>query len=565
MANTLRRSAFLITKRQKFAAATSFRQSSSDSEKNIVKSPFKSVPENNYTVNDFVWLNLDRWPDKTAMVCAVTGRGYTYAQTHKMTTTFAASLRTKLKLKDNDKVAVILPNIPEYPSALLGILQAGCIASMMNPIYTADELQRQLELIDCNAVVASKISYPNIKAALDALQKKIPIILTDKEALPEGTIKFSELAQDEHINTDCLKSVKRRPDDVAVLPFSSGTTGFPKGVVLTHSSVVAANFCISDPDIIAIKETTANYQSVLPAILPFFHIFGFNALMLNQMHLGCKLVSMPYFKPELFLQTIAGHKANVLFIVPPMVLFLGKHPAVTPAHLESVHGIICGAAPCSEDDAAAVINKNKNISFRQGYGLTETNAAISVGHKNDTVHSAVGHVMGSNELKIVDIDTQQALPAGQEGEIWFRGPLLMSGYFKNEEATREVMQDGWFKTGDIGKVDDTGRLYVTERLKELIKVKGFQVAPAELETVIRTHPTILDCAVLGVPDPINGEAPKAFVVPKPGQKLDIKEVLDFVNKKVAEFKKVKEVQIVEEIPKSVAGKILRKDLKAKYC
>ncbi|KAI5646206.1 AMP-binding enzyme domain-containing protein [Phthorimaea operculella] len=565
MAHTLRRAAFEIIRKPKITAVSFRQKATAESEKNILKSVYKDVPNTNYTLTDFVWMNLDRWPDKTAVVCSLTGRAYTYAQIHKMSIIFAASLRSKLKLQENDKVAVILPNVPEYPSVVYGALQAGCIVSPMNPIYTSYEFQHQFKTIDCKAIVTSKISLQNIQEALKVAKKNIPIILMDNDSVPEGCIKFAELAGDVSIDIDCLKSVRRSPDDVAILPFSSGTTGFPKGVVLTHRSVVAANFSIADPDIVAIKETTTSYQAVLPAILPFFHIFGFNALMNNQLHLGCKLVTMPYFKPEMFLKTIVEHKANVLFIVPPMVVFLGKHPAVTPAHLATIEGIVSGAAPLSESDAAAVKEKNKNIIFRQGYGLTETNGAVSVGRKVDYNHAAVGHVFGSCEVKIADLQTQEALGPGQDGEIWVRGPLLMSGYYKNDQATAEVMQDGWFKTGDIGKYDENKYLYVTDRLKELIKVKGFQVAPAELETVVRTHSKVLDCGVVGIPDPITGEQPKAFVVIQPNQTVKSEEILEYVNSKVAAFKKLKEVQFVDAIPKNPAGKILRKELKEKYC
>ncbi|XP_073946391.1 uncharacterized protein isoform X2 [Choristoneura fumiferana] len=564
MASTLRRSAYQAAKRSNVPALQAVRHSSS--EQKILTSVYKDLPKVNYTINDFIWQNLDRWPDKTATVCALTGHGYTYAQTHRMSISFAASLRTKLKLKNDDKVAVILPNMPEYPCALLGVLEAGCIASLMNPAYTAHDLKHQLSKVDCKAIIASKLSYASIKEALSALKINIPIILTDNDDLPEGAIKFAEFAEDFNVNTDCLKSVKRGPNDVAILPFSSGTTGFPKGVVIDHKSAVAMNMQIADPNIVAIKETTATYQSVLPAILPFFHIFGFNALMVNQMYFGVKLVTMPYFKPDLFLQTLTKFKANVLFLVPPMVVFLGKHPAVTPAHMETVHSIISGAAPISSDDAAAIVTKNKNLVFRQGYGLTETNGCITIGRKDDTNHASVGHVIASSEVKIADLQTHEALGPGEEGEIWFRSPNLMRGYYKDEEATKEVMTaDGWFKTGDIGKYDENKYLYVTDRMKELIKVKGFQVAPAELEAIIRAHPKIADCAVVGVPDPITGELPKAFIVPLPNQTVSSEEIMEFVNSKVVSFKKITEVQTIEAIPKNPAGKILRKDLKAKYC
>ncbi|XP_052742116.1 uncharacterized protein LOC112048455 [Bicyclus anynana] len=561
-----------IVRRTLYAALNKTKQSlpasrQNSTEANIQKSIYKQIEgPNHITVNDFAWQNLDRWPDKTLTVCAATGHGYTYAQTHRMSAIFAASLRTKLKLRNDDKVAIILPNVPEYPCVAFGVLEAGCIASMMNPAYTADELKVQLELIECKAIVTSKLSYPNIAKALNELKSNIPVILIDNDSLPEGTIKFAEFAEDWAIDTSCLKEVKRTKNDVAILPFSSGTTGFPKGVVLTHKSVNSMNKMIFDPKIIAVEEASATHQSVLPAVLPFFHIFGFNLLMVNLMGRGAKLVTMPVFKPELFLEVLVKYRANHLYIVPPIAVFLGKHPAVTPKHFESVLDIVCGAAPVSKSDAAAILDKKKELIFRQGYGLTETNGGVSVGHNKDTNHASVGHIFNGTELKIADLNTQKALGPDEEGEIWFRGPNIMREYYKNEAATKEVLtEDGWYKTGDIGKYDKDSYLYVTDRLKELIKVKGFQVPPAELEMILRTHPKILDCAVLGIPDPISGEVPKAFIVPQPGQNIKNEEILEYVNSKVVAFKKVKAVQFVDAIPKNPSGKILRKDLKAKYC
>ncbi|CAH2267404.1 jg27586 [Pararge aegeria aegeria] len=290
---------------------------------NVKRLPSYSVSSqvegpNHITVNDFAWQNLDRWPDKTLTVCAATGHGYTYAQTHRMSVSFAASLRLKLKLRNDDKVAIILPNVPEYPCIALGVLEAGCIASMMNPTYTAYELKRQLELIECKAIVASKLSYPNIVQALQELKSNIPVILIDNDSLPDGTIKFAEFAEDLGVDIDCLKEVKRETNDVAILPFSSGTTGFPKGVVLTHKSVNAMNKMIFDPKILGVEEASATHQSVLPAVLPFFHIFGFNLLMINLMGRGAKMVTLPVFKPDLFLEAIVKYRTNHLYIVPPM-------------------------------------------------------------------------------------------------------------------------------------------------------------------------------------------------------------------------------------------------------
>ncbi|CAB3255866.1 unnamed protein product [Arctia plantaginis] len=306
----------IYNKQRRGFISIAFRQNSNRKHENkILKSVYKDLPVTNYTVNDFVWENLDRWPDKTATVCAVTGHGYTYAQTQRMSVTFAAALRNKIKLQTNDKVAVILPNVPEYPCTILGILQAGCIASMMNPIYSSEELKHQIQLINCKALVTSKISYQNVRKALSELKLDIPVITTDNEMLP-GAVKFAELAEDFNIDTSCLKSVHRSPKDLEILPYSSGTTGLPNAMVLTHQGVVALNQQIAYPEVVAIKEKTA--------------------------------------------------------------IFLGKRPAVTPKHLETLYSIIRGAAPLSASDIEAVIAKNECAETKKTYTYAQLQKYSSV-------------------------------------------------------------------------------------------------------------------------------------------------------------------------------------------
>ncbi|XP_041981331.1 4-coumarate--CoA ligase 1-like [Aricia agestis] len=561
MASALRRSANHFLKRRILPVA--YRGNSSDA--NILKSNLKDIKVPNLTIDEYVWQNLDRWPDKTSTVCAFTGHGYTYAQTHRMSVCFAASLRTKLKLQDGDKVAVILPNIPEYPCTALGIIEAGCVPATMNPAYTAVDLKPLFEIAECKAVVTTKLSYPNVKAALIEMQQNIPVILVDNENLPEGTIKFAEFAEDFAIDTNCLKTVKRSPKDIGILPYSSGTTGLPKAVALTHNSIIALHEMMFDPSAVSVPETTDSHQSVIPAVLPFFHIFGLNIVMLNLMSRGVKLVTLPSFKPEVFLETIVKYRVRDLYVVPPIAMFLAKHPAVTPAHMESVREVISGAAALPAADAETIVSKNNKIQIRQGYGMTETSGAISVllrGQPNN--HASVGSVFGSCRIRVVDPNTGENVGVGKEGELWLSGPNIMQGYYRNQQATDEVMDNGWFKSGDIGKYDENGLVYLTDRIKELIKVKGFQVAPAELEAILLTHPAVADCAIMGIPDAMSGEVPKAFVVTKPGKSLADEEVMQYVNTKVISYKNIKKVQFIDTIPKSPAGKILKKELK-KYC
>ncbi|CAH2041108.1 unnamed protein product, partial [Iphiclides podalirius] len=554
-----------MRRQNKILSTQCIKLSSSKSEPNILKSVYNDIPKINGTINDFVWQNLDRWPDKTAVVCAATGHGYTYEQTHRMSISIAASLRAKLRLQNGDVVAVALPNMPEYPCTVLGILEAGCVASLLNPAYTPHELKRLLELVDCKAVVTTAPVYPKVVEALKG-SKRRPILVVGHGELPEGALSFTEFAADRAVDTDCLRSARRAPGDLALLPFSSGTSGLPKAVRLTHGSVVAMNQMIYDPDVLAIDEATASFQSAVPAVLPFFHIFGLNAVMMNLLGRGCKLITFPAFEPQLFLETIVKQRVEHLYIVPPMVALLGAHPAASAEALASVRGVVSGAAPLAPEDVQPLLAKNRRLVFRQGYGLTETNGGVSVGGKADRNHAAVGHVFGSCELKVAHPDSLQALGPGQEGEIWVRGPNLMSGYLGSEE---EGLVDGWFRTGDLGRYDQRGYLYITDRLKDLIKVKGFQVAPAELEAVLRTHPAVLECGVVGVGVGAGGgrggEEPLAFVVLRGGEHPSAGALAAYVNARVAPFKRVREVRVVRELPRGPAGKVLRRALRDRYC
>jgi acyl-CoA synthetase (AMP-forming)/AMP-acid ligase II len=299
-------------------------------------------------------------------------------------------------------------------------------------------------------------------------------------------------------------------------------------------------------------------DDVLIAVLPFFHIYGMTVLMNGGLRRGASVVTMPRFDLEMFLQLIQDQRVTQAFIVPPIVVALAKHPLIDAYDLSSLRTVFSGAAPLSAELEDAVARR-LNVDVRQGYGMSE---ASPVTHSTPYARrkpGAVGVPIRSTESKIVNPETGETLPPGEQGEVWVRGPQVMVGYLGNDEATSATLTpDGWLRTGDIGYADEDGYFYVIDRLKELIKYKGYQVAPAELEALLLTHPAIADAAVIGSPDEEAGEVPKAFVVRR--GEIEADELMAWVAEQVAPYKKVRLVEFIDQVPKSASGKILRRTL-----
>jgi acyl-CoA synthetase (AMP-forming)/AMP-acid ligase II len=344
--------------------------------------------------------------------------------------------------------------------------------------------------------------------------------------------------------------------DLAVLPYSSGTTGLPKGVMLSHSNLVAN-----------ITQLQASFgierDEQLIGVLPFFHIYGMVVIMNQGLRAGATIVTMPRFDLDQFLDLIQEHRINRAYVVPPIALALAKHPAVDDRDLSSVQTIMSGAAPLGAELANRVATR---IDCRvvQGYGLTETSPVTHVIRPDgENKAGSIGQPLPATEVRLVDPESGEDVAVGERGELWIRGPQVMQGYLNNEEATAATIDsEGWLHTGDVAVVDDDGFFEIVDRLKELIKYKGYQVAPAELEALIQTHPQVADVAVIGVPDEECGELPKAFVVPA-GDDLEHEELMEWVAGQVSPQKRVRLVEEIEAIPKSPSGKILRRELKAR--
>jgi acyl-CoA synthetase (AMP-forming)/AMP-acid ligase II len=494
---------------------------------------------------------------RPAVFDSATGTETTYGDLRARIDAFAGALAAR-GVAPGDVVALQVPNTAAFVIAFHGILRAGATATTVNSLYTPAEIASQLE--DSRAVRYVTVS-PLLPGALaGCAEVGLP---------PEHVIVLDGAAGHESM-ADLLAEGAPAPEvsidpatHLAVLPYSSGTTGKAKGVMLTHRNLVAN----AQQAAVIIRPLR---DDVVMAVLPFFHIYGMNVLMSLTLKCRAKLVTMPRFDLDAFLRLIEGQRITFLYIAPPMAVALAKHPAVDGIDTSSVRAVLSGAAPLDEALGEAV-KARLGCGMVQGYGMTELSPvthAIPLGRDEISVGS-VGVAAPNIEFKVVDPATGEEVepvPGGRTapGELWVRGPNVMAGYLGNERATHETIDDdGFLHTGDIVEVGEHGEVYIVDRLKELIKYKGYQVPPAELEAVLLTHPAIADAAVVPHPDEESGEVPHAFVVLQEGATLTEDEVIAYVGERVAPHKKVRVVDFIPAVPKSASGKILRKDLKGK--
>jgi acyl-CoA synthetase (AMP-forming)/AMP-acid ligase II len=514
----------------------------------IFKSPYPDVEIPEVPLTEHLIEQMKAYGDKTALVDGPSGRAYTFNQLIGAIRRVAASLQQR-GFQKGDVFAIYSPNLPEYTIAFHGVSLAGGIVTTINPLYTADELAQQL--IDAGAKYLVTISLFLENAQKAAEKANIQEIFTFDPVADVSP--FMALLQSEGEVTPVAINPK---EDLVVLPYSSGTTGLPKGVMLTHYNIVANMVqCegITSFQLVSEKDTVLG-------LLPFFHIYGMVVIMNMSLAQGATVVTIPRFDPELFLTLIQKHKVTRINLVPPVLLLLAKHPVVDKFDLSSLEEVTSGAAPLGEDLAEAVV-KRVGCNVLQGYGLTETSPVTHVNFNppDNVKRASVGKSIPNTECLIVDVESGEPVGTNANGEIWIRGPQVMQGYLNRPDATAATIDDeGWLHTGDIGYVDDDGDFYIVDRLKELIKYKGFQVAPAELEGLMLSHPAIADVAVIPSPDEEAGEVPKAFVVLN--QEATADEIMAWVADQVSPHKKIRRLEFVDQIPKSLSGKILRRVL-----
>ena len=511
----------------------------------IFRGPSPDVHIPNVPLTRFVLENADAVRDKPALIEGPTGRVITYAQFAESIRRVAASLARRGFAK-GQVFAILSPNVPEYAIAFHAVATLGGINTTVNPLYTSEEVAHQLQ--DAGAKFMVTIPEFVEKARAAAEKANIEELFVFGEA--EGATPFAWLLES---NGEPPQVEINPREDLVALPYSSGTTGLPKGVMLTHHNLVS-NLCQMDGLDFFHREDT------LIAVLPLFHIYGLMVILNMGMRMGATIVTMPRFDLEQFLQIVEKYQVTLAHLVPPIVLALTKSPEVDNHDLSTLKMIFSGAAPLGEKISRACMER-LGVGIRQGYGMTETSPVThsTMAGEVKVKLGSVGPPAPNTECKILHPETGAELGPNEEGEICVRGPQIMKGYLNKPEATAHTIDaENWLHTGDIGYADEDGHFFIVDRVKELIKYKGFQVAPAELEGLLLSHPAIADAAVIPLPDEEAGEVPKAFIVLK--GEATAEEIMDFVEEHVAPHKRIREVEFIDKIPRSLSGKILRRVL-----
>ncbi len=515
----------------------------------VFNSPLPDVDIPDVAITEFVLQRAASLADKNAIIDGPSGKGYTYEQLRSRIHRLAGGLQAE-GIKRGDVVGLLAANSPDYAVVFHAVAVCGGTVTTINPAYAAEEIQQQLKNSGACLLIADNACLDVAVEASQGTASKELITVHPHE---------THRSLDELLGDEIEQVAVDLRQDTVVLPYSSGTTGLPKGVMLSHHNLVSNLVQINAA--LGYEED----ESAL-AVLPFFHIYGMQILMGSLLAEGMTIVTMPRFDMEQTLQLIQEHRITQYFAVPPIVLGLAKTPLLEQYDVSSLRKIFSGAAPLG-GELAEVASRRVGCPIVQGYGMTEMSPVshITPGYKSRAGSSGV--TVANTQARIVDADGKD-LGADEEGELLVKGPQVMLGYLNNDKATRETIdEDGWLHTGDIARIDSDGYMSIVDRVKELIKFKGFQVAPAELEALIATHASVLDVAVIGMPDEEAGELPKAFVVLKPDTDQEVhsttsaEDIRAFVKPHVASYKQVHDVEFVDTIPKSASGKILRRLLR----
>jgi acyl-CoA synthetase (AMP-forming)/AMP-acid ligase II len=512
----------------------------------IFHSPYPDILIPDTPVTPFVLRHARRLAEKPALIDGVTGRTLSYGQLADAIQGTAAGL-AEHGFRKGEVFAIYAPNCLEYPVAFHAVASCGGITTTINPLFTTDELTHQLT--DAGAsylLTTSDLLQRASEAAARAGVREVFVVDEAPDATPFASLSTSAGTLPVVVPID--------PDaDLAALPFSSGTTGLPKGVMLTHANLVAnvAQIAACEP---------VSEADTLIGVLPFFHIYGLTVLMNFGLAAGATIVVLPRFELGTFLRTLETYRVTYAYVAPPVVLALAKQPEVEQFDLSRLRVILSGGAPLSSNVTDAC-HARIGCYVKQGYGLTETSPVTHFGAADpeQTPAGSIGVLLPNTEAKVISPASGLALGHNEDGELWIRGPQVMNGYLNRPEETAAMLDgDRWLHTGDLGYADADGNFTIVDRLKELIKYKGFQVAPAELEAILLSHPAVADAAVIPSPDEDAGEVPKAFLVLRHAATPN--ELMAFVAERVAPYKKVRRLELIDRIPKSATGKILRRVL-----
>jgi acyl-CoA synthetase (AMP-forming)/AMP-acid ligase II len=504
----------------------------------VFTSPLPEIDIPAITLPELVLAHASRLGDKAALIDGSDGGVLTYAQLADGVRRVAASL-AQGGLGRGDVVGLLAPNSPAYALAFLGIARRGAIVTPIPSLATVDEIVRQLRTAGARLLVADRAFME--RAAPAAAEAGMACLTVDD--LVAGS-------------PSAPPGAEAAPDDVVALPFSSGTTGLPKGVELTHRNLVANVLQIG-------AQLEVAEDEVLIGVLPFFHLYGLTVVLSLALSRGATIVTMPRWDLDAFLDLVERHRVTRAMLVPPIILALARDPRVTGRDLSSLRIIKSGAAPLDAALARAAAERIGAVIV-QGYGMTEASPLTHVTADRDGMRDpgSIGPLVPNTQARLVDPGDGTDVAGGEPGELWVRGPQVMRGYLNDPAATAATVDaDGWLHTGDVARADEAGWFTIVDRVKELIKVRGHAVAPAELEALLIGHPAVLDAAVVGMRDEEAGERPRAFVTLR--QPIRGDELRAWVAEHVAPYKRLAEVTVVEAIPRSASGKILRRDLRGR--
>ena len=511
------------------------------------------APYAEYPLQDLLRRTALRLPEKVAVIDGE--RRFTYRELDRYSDRFAAALLGG-DVSPGDRVALLAPNCVEFVLAFFGILKAGAVVTTMNSGYREREIAFQINDSGAETLIVHEALRPTADAARDDAPRLKNVITINEASGDPGS--FWDMIEGAPPVVPSPPINHR--EDLAALPYSSGTTGLAKGVMLTHFNLTAnPDQCFGTTSEAALMTE----EDVVLVHLPLFHIYGLQVLMNGAIHVGATQVMMGRFDMDLLLGLLSDHRVTRLFTVPPVGLGLTAYPGVKNHDLSSMR-LGCLAAAPSTADLQTRVGEVLNCPFIQGYGMTELSPVANMDYVDPgwARPGSVGPAVADTEEVVVDLEsgTTEVAP-GEIGELMVRGPQVMKGYYNNPQATSEtITEDGWLHTGDIVRMDPDGYVWVLDRKKELIKYKGFQVPPAELEGLLLEHPGVGDVAVIGKEDLEAGEVPKAFVVLRAGANVSEDDLMGFVAGKVATFKQVREVEFIDSIPKNASGKILRRVL-----
>jgi acyl-CoA synthetase (AMP-forming)/AMP-acid ligase II len=539
-------------------------------------SPYAPVEVGGTTLHQMVLEAAARSGDRPALVDGPSGTAVGYRLLAERVRGVAAGLAAR-GFRPGDVLALWAPNLPQWAGVALGAMAAGGTVTGASPGCTERELTTQLADAGASVLVTVPPLVPVARAAAAGAGVRELVVLGEAEAggatpildlltaggpLPDprssGGLGLSP--PDPRSSGGLGLSPPDPPLDpataVGLLPYSSGTTGLPKGVRLTHANLVTSVRQVSRGLRVTDRDTVA-------AVAPFAHIMGFLVTLAVPLCAGATVVTVPRFDPARLLELVERHRVTVLIGAPPMLRTLVTHPLAADADLSSLELVVCGGAALPAATQQALAARLPGATVGQAWGLTETTVGVSMPDRaTGSVPGTVGRVIPNTELRVVDPGTGRDLGPGRPGELLARGPQVMAGYLHRPEATAAMVDpDGWLHTGDLGLVDGDGNVVIVDRLKELIKVSGHQVAPAELEGLLVTHPAVADAAVLGRADPDHGEVPVAVVVPRPGAGPDPEALAAWAAERVAPHKRLRAVRLTDAIPRTPSGKLLRRALR----